>query len=212
MLALETSGNWTAATWTVTIAGTTHVYTFADTNAYEVMEGFKAWVPTQWAGKSVVWTWTRYTYDAGAKLHLEFNTAAHIVPNATAITLVGFGDWNSAYHDASTSAVGTWAPTLPIAVAKHARLLGDGDVGGGNLVRPGVPGLAGLRPTVEALGTVLDAARLASVLATATTPRRCWVYQIHKATWRNYALGNVSRSAQDTTAYRFSLEVAGEAI
>ena len=214
MLALETSDTWTTGTIAVQVGSTgPYTYTLVGRDAYSEMVSFVAWCNTRAWAPGFTWSWARNATDGGGTLTLYAHTTCSLTCNAQATALLGFVTAGAAVsHTGSTSAVGTWAPTIRIAVNKHVRLLGDGDAGGSNLVRPGVPGLAGLRPTVEALGNVIDACRVAHILATASTPRRCWVYQTHKTTWRNYALGNVSRSAQDTTAYRFSLEVAGEAL
>ncbi len=184
-------------------------------NAYEQIVALAAWANDAgrpWAVSiTFSWSWARDTATAGAFVVLSASSAFDI--NITAGGLYLPNGAGQTTYTGTDPAIGTWAPTLPIAVRGHVRLLGDGDAGGAErTIRPGVPGLAGQRPKIEALGTVLDAARLAAVLAVATTPRRCWVYQTHKATWRNYALGAVNRSPEGTTAYRFTFDVAGEAI
>jgi len=209
MLALETTHAWTAGTLTITIAGVTHVYTLAGFDAYTEMQAFKAWLAASFAGKSVAWTWAHNT-DGGAQLTMTFSANTTVNPNATAEALLGFPFVTAATHVGATSAVGTWAPTLQIALSRHTRLLGVGDSGGSCATRPGASGLASVRPKCEAIGTAIDAARVAAILATAATPRRCWIYQLHRDTWRNLALGAVGRSPQGFTAYSFVIDVAGE--
>lgn len=214
MLAVETSDDWGNAEWTVTIAAVTNVFASASaTSVYDWLEEFTAWVPTQWGGKTATWAWSRNATDGGALVTVTFSHSAQIANNANSLALIGVANGTANSHTGTTSAAGTWTPTVPIAIARHARLLGTGDVGGTRLgIRPGVPGLAGTKPKVEALGTALDAGRLAGVLAVATTPRRCWIYQVHRDAWRQYALGAIERTPTGVTAYTFVLAVAGDAL
>ena len=211
MLAIETTDNW-AFTAIVIAAGHTDYFTSDATNADACtsVTALVAWLndaARAWHGaRSWTWSWARAS-DGGAVLTLScsgdflfLGVAAPLAlsTHSRAPTLTG-----------TASAAGTWAPTIPIAVRRHERLLGDGDCGGGNVVRPGAPGLAGFKPAVEAVGTVIDACRLTSVLAAASSPRRVSVYQLHTATWRRYALGEVGRDGDDTM-FRFTLACAGE--
>lgn len=211
MLALETTNDWVAGELTITIAAVTHVYSFVGFDAYSEMQSFKAWLAASFAGKSVAWTWAHNT-DGGARLEMTFSANTTVNPNATALALLGFQFITASTHVGATSAAGTWAPTLPIAISQHVRLLGVGDSGGSCSVRPGAPGLASYRPKCEALGTAIDAARVAAVLSKASQPRRCWIYQQHRETWRNYALGVVGRSPQGFQAYSFVLDLAAEVL
>lgn len=215
MLALDTT--WTAFDIEIQVGADAATYSSTATvgNAYEMIVALVAWANDAgrpWAGTiTFAWSWTRDTATGGAFVVLSADVAFDINITAGGLYLPN-GAAQTAYTG-TDPATGTWAPSIPIAVSGHVRLLGDGDTGGAErLIRPGNPGLAGIRPKLEAIGTALDAARLAAVLATATTPRRCWVYQTHKTAWRNYALGAVSRTPDGFTAYRFSLDVAGEAL
>ena len=214
MMSIETDAPWATATWTVTIAATPFAFTTATaTSAVDWMVEFAAWVPTKWIGKSVSWTWTRDTASGGAILSMTFSHSAQLVADTDAQTAMGFGNATATTHTATVPSSGTWAPDVPIAVAAYTRRLGAGDVGGGRQgVRPGVPGLAGIKPKVEALGSALDAARIGYVLGEGTHPRRAWIYQLHRDAWRHLALGAVTRPADGATAYRWTFDTAGEAL
>lgn len=217
MLAVDTTDDWGFAV-DVTVGGTA-TYTNdgdANGNAYAAIVAFVAWAndPARaWhAFTTFAWSWARDTATGGAKLTLtaagfpfDLNNGAH-----ARLGLAADNGANEIIGDQPAS--GTWAPPTRIAVARHVRQLADGDAGGSRLVRHGAQGLACYSPTVSAVGTALDAARLAAVLAVATTPRRAYVYQVHRAAWRHYALGPVSRSPEGATAYRFTLECAGDAL
>lgn len=213
MLAVDTV--LTVINTEIQVGADAETFTSTETgNVYALIEELVAWAnhgTRLWAGAIFFdWSWQRDPVTGGALLTLSADAAFDIN--------TGTGDLQIPTMAAQTSstatdpATGTWAPTVPIAVAGVVRMLGEGDAGGGLSIRPGSPGLAGWRPKVEAVGTALDAARLAGILAWATTPRRCWVYQLHQDVWRNLAMGAVSRSAEGATAYRFSIECAGEAL
>jgi hypothetical protein len=183
-------------------------------NAYALIEELVAWAnhgTRAWAGLIFFdWSWARDPVSGGALLTLSADAVFDINTATGDLQIPTMAAQTSS--TATDPATGTWAPTLPIAVAGVVRMLGEGDAGGSCLVRPGSPGLAGWRPKVEAVGTALDAARLAGILAGATSPRRCYVYQMHQDVWRQFAMGAVSRSGEGATAYRFSIECAGEAL
>lgn len=214
MLSLETTGAWSTAQWTVTIAAVSHDFTSStSTSAHDWLTEFCVWVPTQWSGKSVSWAWSRNSTDGGAKISLEFSHSAQIANSGSALSLLGVPNGTHTTHTGTASASGTWAPSVRISVTEHLRILGTGDAAGNKAgIRPGSPGLAGRRPRVEAIGTALDAARLASVLASASNPRRAWIYQVHRSTWRNLALGEVTRNPDGMTSYRWTMATAGEVI
>ena len=217
MLAVD--GTLTPATVEIQVGADAATYgpATATTNAYEEITALVAWandVARPWTGtRTFAWSWQHDTATGGALLTLSADGLFDVNLSTGCLYLPTMAAQTST--TAPTPATLTWCPKVPIAVARHTRLLGSGDLAGGLAgwaMRPGVPGLAGIRPTVSAVGKALDAARLTAILATATTPRLAWVYQTHTATWRRYALGPVSRSADGATDYRFSLEVAGEVV
>lgn len=186
-------------------------------NVYDIMVEFVAWAnnparPASWgvAGLVFAWSWARDPATGGALLTLSANLAFSINTVTGGLNIpmmVG--------HTSSTGtypAQGTWVPSVPIAISAAALLLGEGDAGGSSLIRPGSPGIACGQPKVEAIGTALDAARLAGILALAQTPRRGWMYQVHTGTWFRFAIGAISRSAEGAQNYRFTFEVSGTAI
>lgn len=207
MLSVQTTHNW-AFSVDVTIGGA-ETYTNASTanSAYDAIVGLVAWANDAargWFGFSTFsWDWTRDGSDGGAKLILRASGLPFDLSNG-AHTLLGLpADAGQNEIGGDQSAVGTWSPASRFALRRHMRVLDPGDANGGGSVRPGVPGAAAFRPQLAAIGTVKEAARLAVVLGSASTPRRGWVYQVHTATWREYALGAPSRQAAGTMHYRF---------
>ena len=222
MLALETTDNWG---WTVTVTVPSYspaTFTNAQPSA-KALPIFVAWLNgagRPWHGHAVFdWSWARNTYapdstKGGAKLRLTCSTAFTLATSDSLFcNSTGMNpDTGVTSLDGVVSAKGTWCPLSKVSVKSYARLLDKGDCGGGNLIRPGVPGLAHYNPTVEAMGTANDAARLADILANASNPRRCWVYQVHTDTWLDLALGAVDRSPVDYTFYKFTVHTAGESL
>lgn len=212
MLSVETSDTW-GFTVDVDVGGA-ETYTNADSDAISSMYSFWLWLnaPARgWFGvASFSWSWARDATTGGAILTLtstapfgfDMTNGAHArlgLPADTGATAI-VGD---------QPATGTWAPDSGISFKRYARILDRGDASGDGSTRPGVPGLAPYRPTCEAIGTAIDTARLAAVLATATNPRRALVWQVHSATWIEVAIGRPNRQAVDTTHYRVTLETAG---
>src|SRR3990170_3668920 len=149
------------ATWTpydieLQVGGDAATYSSTDTtaNAYERIVALVAWANDAgrpWAGTiTFSWSWTRDTATGGAFVVLSADVAFDI--NITAGGLYLPNGAAQTTYTGTDPAIGTWAPTIPIAIRGHVRLLGDGDAGGSErLIRPGTPGLAGQRPKVEAV-------------------------------------------------------------
>lgn len=207
MLSVQTTHNW-AFSVDVTIGGLeTYNNPATKSSAYDAITGLVAWAndaARAWFGFSTFsWSWTRDSSDGGAKLTLMASGLPFDL-SAGAHTLLGLpADVGQNEIGGDQSAVGTWAPASRVAVRRHMRVLDPGDANGAGSVRPGVPGAAAFRPEVAAIGTVKEAARLAVILGTASTPRRGWVYQAHTDIWREYALGHPTRQAAGTMHYRF---------
>ena len=75
-----------------------------------------------------------------------------------------------------------------------------------------VPGLAGIAPSVEAIGTPTDAARMRDALRLASNPRRLAVYDVPRLVWHELAWSSVSVEAQAPLIWRIAVEAAGEAL
>lgn len=217
MLAVETTDTWTFSV-DVTVGAATETFTnaAADKDAYAAITAFVTWLNAAgraWFGtRTFSWTWARQSSSGGAILVLSATGGVFTItagasarlglPAAAGVTTV----------IGTTAATGTWAPVSKLAMARNLRLLGKGDACGDGAVRPGVPGLAGSRPSLAAIGTAVDAGRVAAVLADASNPRRATGYQTHTDTWLEVALGRHSRGAVSTTHYRFDFEVARETL
>ncbi len=218
MLALETTGDgWGSAEIEISDGVTTDTWTgSADTlSAVAAMDELAAWATSTFA-PTFTWTWARDATTGGAIFTLSASANFTIEPlNSTAEDLFGLdpGVKSSASSQPfDSAAIATWAPVSGIAVRTSLRQLGRGDAPGDGAVRPGVPGLAALRQSVGAVGTAIDAGRLAAALALATSPRRIDVYQQHTGTWLRLALGDVSRSPSGFMHYRFDMAATGDAI
>jgi hypothetical protein len=222
MLCIETTDTWAGATIVVEMESNANNTAYTVTTETTVRAVMDALVAVLIADLGGPWSWS-YDRDAatgGWLVTLRYADAgdAFVIygTNADWNGLTGLQDSAPGDFDnlatGTTPAAGTWYPAGGLAVSGHARLLDSGECGSDCVVRPGVPGLAGIQPRVEALGTVLDAARLTGILSRASHPRRVQVYQQHKAVWREYALGAVARSSEGALAYRFTFEVAGEAL
>jgi hypothetical protein len=219
MLSLETSETWAGAQITVTTTDATvcTVILTTERSAWQAMQTVTATL-TATLGGVWSWSWLRNANDSGARLTIS-RTGAAWAWGATCNTLAQqrFGFAASiisptVQHTGLGSASGTWAPAVRIAVRRHVRSLTGGDCGSALSLRSGVPGLAGIAPTVEAACTPQDAARLTSVLSVARNPRRAHIYQTHTASWRQLAIGKVSRTAVGQSLYSVTLECRGEAV
>lgn len=210
MLALETTDNW-AFSVDIDVGGA-ETYANAASDALASIEALVLWANSPgrgWFGVAAFsWSWQRDPTTGGAIFVLASTALLGFAISAGAHDRLGLPA-DTAVNEVTGDqpATGTWAPVSKVAVTKHMRVLERGDANAGGSVRPGVPGLAGFHPSLAAIGTVVDAARLAAILATASNPRRCWVYQLHTGQWRNYALGAPTRQAQDTMHYQFDLPV-----
>jgi hypothetical protein len=219
MLSLETSETWAGAQITVTTdaAVVCTVTLFQEASAYDAMQTITAEL-TSALGGVWSWSWIRNPLDSGAKIILGVTGGGYAwgaTLNATMQARLGIAASiisPTVQHTGISSASGTWAPAVRIAVRRHVRSLAGGDCGSALSLRTGVPGLAGIAPTVEAACTPQDAARLTSVLSVARNPRRAHIYQTHTASWRQLAIGKVSRTAVGQSLYSVTLECRGEAV
>lgn len=220
MVAFESGEvDWTVAVVEIVAGVTTDQYsgTVARMSVVDFLDALTAWATSTFAVGTFTWTWARESATSGAiiTIHADGGTFTLECTNADAQTGLGFPPGAAGPDsdlEADSSAAGTWAPRWAIGVRTDLRVLGRGDACGDGAVRPGVPGLASFRPDVRATGTARDAARLASVLSTASSPRVASIYQTHTDTWLTLAVGNIERDPVDTHNYGFSLDVAGEAL
>lgn len=217
MLAIETTDTWTfSVDMTVGVNTETFTGAAADRDAYAATVAFVAWANAAgraWTGtRTFSWTWVRQSSTGGAILVLSATGGTFTITAGAAARLGLPASVGATIVIGTTAATGTWAPVSTIAISRNLRVLGKGDACGDGAVRPGVPGLAGSRPSLAAIGTATDAARVAAVLADASNPRRATGYQRHTDSWLEVALGRASRGAVSTTHYRFDFEVARETL
>jgi len=218
MFSLRTDDDWTALSVAVTVApdpAETFSNAAADSSAYEAMVAFDAWLNAggrAWTGVvSFAWTWARDTTTGGALLILTA-TGGLFTIDAGALSTLGFAAGGAWATVTGAAALGTWAPAGKMAVSNHMRVLDRGDASGDGALRPGVPGAAHYAPEVSAVGTAVDAARMADILADAENPRVAVVYQLHNAEWLTLAVGDITRSVVTSAHYRFDLKTLGEVI
>lgn len=212
MLYLTTTDNW-AFSVTVTVgayAAQTYTNSASNNNARLASNGLLAYLNAAgrpWFGV-VTWTLssarsstagTRFTYTCGNIFTL----------NAGAATCLGLAA--GAYAGAATSttdAAGSWWPKVRPSVRSYARDLDAGDSSGTGATRPGSPGAALYKPSVEVIANGTDAARLSQALKTAASPRTVSVYQAITDSWLSLSLGEIQRSRQGVD-YRFNLSCVG---
>lgn len=207
MLALETGDNWAFAI-DIDIGGA-ETYTNAEADAFASIEALVAWANSPvrgWFGLATFsWSWLRDSATGGATMVLTSSGFAFDITAGAHDRLGIPADAGVNEVTGDQPASGTWAPVSRMAVRRNMRVLERGDANGAGSVRPGTPGSAVYRPEVSAIGTAIDAARLAAVLAVASSPRRGWVYQLHTAEWLQLAFGAPNRTPVDTTHYRLEL-------
>lgn len=212
MVYVATTDNW-AFSVTVTVgayAAQTYTNSASNNNAHLASQALLTYLNAAarpWFG---VVTWqlaasrsstsgTRYTYGCGNIFTLSGGAA-------TCLGLAAGAYAGSA--TSTTDAAGSWYPKVRPSVRSYARYVDTGDANGAGAVRPGSPGASLYRPSVEAIGTGTDAARLAMVLKAAASPRIASVYQAATDRWLSLSLGEVQRSREVNT-YRFSLSCVG---
>jgi len=214
-MSFRTDASWSFAL-TVTVGVHVDVYTNTETSAYEAMEALVAWAnsparpwypafPFSWSfGAAVVGTVQQSPF-----VQLILRGPAPFDLDAGSYSYLGFlAGVYSGEAVADDYAVGAWLPGGNIAVRSYERTLPEGDANGAGVVRPGSPGAASYQAEIEAIGTARDAAVLSLHLSNAPSPRMVWVWQVHKAVWRQFGMGDVSRSREDAT-YRFTFDVVG---
>lgn len=211
MLSLRTTGSW-AFMLDVTVGVDTDTYVNTAKSAWEAMEALCAWANSPlrpWFPQpgSFTWTFQQATASPFVQLVLKFPDTFEL--DAGSLAWLGFNaDVYSGQAVGDDYAVGAWLPSAGIAVRSYERSLPEGDSASAGTTRPGSPGAASYGAEIEAIGTALDASVLTFNLINSPSPRVCWIYQTHKAAWRQFALGDVSRSREDAT-YRFTFEVVG---
>lgn len=222
MLLLETDDDWPGCELTFTFGADTDVYLDADAlSGYDLLAGLQAWSTSgarPWAGKTLTWLdSTRDVGDSGFKVTLGGSEAFTLAVNAAGVLLLGLpANSVGVVTVAGVMAVyGSWAPARDgeIAVLRDVRWLqGDGHASGLGAVRAGVPGLAPFAPHVTAGATALDSARLAVILASATSPRRCWIGDGGVQPWTQYAVATVDRTPVDGLLWLVTLGLLREAV
>jgi len=194
----------------IQVAGDADTFTTTADNVVTNIAALVAWanaIARPWFGTRVfAWSWARDPATGGALLTLSASGVFDLNTSTGGLNLPTMAAQTST--TGTDPAQGTWAPTVGPAVSRHVRQIAEGDLSGTGSTRVGVPGLGGLSPAVAAVGTALDSARLAGVLALAASPRRGIVWQAHTASWLTLAIGPVSRSAVGAS-FRFELETAG---
>jgi hypothetical protein len=231
MLSVETSQAWSVAQMTITVPTyPAETYTHAGHgSAYHAAEDFTAWAnnPARgWFGAALfTWSWTQGA-NRGAIVILKCSGPASVTwaPNGIWSSLLYHAGATAATLTASAGAEGTAAPYRPVSISgaqgpcywsirRAYRFNGsDGDAGPSGAVRPMVPGLAGIAPSVEAIGTPTDAARMRDALRLASNPRRLAVYDVPRLMWHELAWSTVSVEAQAPLIWRIAVEAAGEAL
>ncbi len=229
MLSLETTDAWTSASIALTVDGNpAETYTHAgQASAYYACEDFATWAndgARAWSGGGVFyWTWAKGD-NCGAKITLVSSGFSSVswAPNATWSNLLLQSSGSAATLTASNGAAGTACPSkgngdgsYPAFWSVRGALQfsgASGDASAAQAIRPFVPGLAGTSPKISAKGDVLDAARLTSVAASASNPRRLRVYQGYSSSWLELAAGAFTVESFAPKLFAFSVDAAGAAL
>lgn len=218
MLSLQTRDDW-AFSVDVTVGAATETYTNTATasSAYDAMTAWLVWLndaARAWAGTRVFdWTWARFADDAGGKITLSATGGVFSINGGANARLKLAAAAGVTTTTGTAGADGTWAPVSNVNVLRHYRFSDQrGDAAAGPALRGFSPGLAPFGPAVEAVGNGTDTARLGSVLAAASHPRRAWVWQRPFSTWREYALGPVAVQRAEPLLWRVSLTCAGPTV
>lgn len=223
MMFLETRDDWGGVIMSFTFGGLTDLY--QDTtarSAYDLLTGLDAWSQSgsrPWAGKILTWlSWSRDATTSGIKVTIGGSDTFTLAVNATGQSLLGLpaSSVGVVTVDGTSGTAGSWSPPGSQGVLAFSRwqrwLDGPGVASGIGAVRPGVPGTAGYRPVVSAVAKAQDVARLMSLVADASHPRRAHIWDEQGDAWRTVALAQVSRSAAGASLWRIDLECYGEAV
>ena len=224
MLALETSDGWTSAVMTINVDGDVEAYTHAgQPSAYHLVADFIAWAEDgarAWSGSAAfVWSWAKGA-NGGSKITITASGPSSVTwtPSGTWGALMNQSTVTALSISSSDGVAGTSSPFRAVdnghwSVTRALLFSGDsGDAGGAQSIRPFVPGLAGSAPLVQALGDVSDAARLTSVFADASNPRRMAVYQGYDSRWIELSAGAAAVEALAPKIFRLTVEAGGDAL
>lgn len=235
MLSLETTGDWAAATVTVTVGAGADVWSGNAEllSAFAAMQDLTTWANDAgrpWFGAALFdWTWQRQASSGGAIFKLRNNGGVFdYTPGGTAAALLGIPALAGVLTATGTTAAnGTWAPGpdgfLPLKLGVQW-LKAGGVASGVGAVRPGIPGYAPWVAVCQPMVKAQDCARLTAVLLLASHPRRAWLRLSNvarpdeillppdSAGWRVVALGQVQRSRRQVSIWQCELAVAGEAV
>lgn len=208
MLSLRTKDNWSFSL-TVTVGAGVDTYTNTAKSAVESIIALEYWLndagSRPW-GSGWSWNWQRQDSTAGPLLSLQYNSAFSL--NGGASTTLGFAAGAYANTAVGTAAaLGAWSPEPYIATRYNLGDLAQGDATGNGSVRPGVIALANLGMEIEGIGKAIDAARVASILASASSPRVAVVYIAQEKSWADVSLGEMQRTREDTL-YRFMFDAS----
>ena len=227
MLSLETTDGWTLASVAVTIGAATETYTHTNgsASAYHLAKDFVAWgddAGRSWHGAvSFDWSWSKGANGGAIVSIMCMGHSATFVPNTTwqalmmhsTATVADSSPWSG-----SNGAIGTSAPQRSVnnaswSVKNTIQFSGDsGDSSASQAVRRFVPGLAGKTPAVHAIGDVIDAARLTSIAAGASNPRRMAVYSSRRSQWLEFAAGQFVVSSFAPKLFRLTANCAGDVL
>jgi len=219
VLSLEPSAvDWTAATLELFDGVTTDQFNGSAVRMAlpAVMDELIAWATATFI-PTFAWSWARDTATGGAVVTLTCTGGTVTLEAKNATAELGYGlragaKSAAASHEFDGPGAATWAPLSGLMISADLRVLATGDACADGAIRPGSPGLAHRRPVVGAVGSALDAGRMAATMAAGASPRRATAWQTHTATWLTFALGDVTRAPAGALHYRWDLQAAGDVI
>ncbi len=206
---------------TVTVASTP--YTWPGTSAGTAVGflwAFAEWYTATVPSGSCSVTFARNPVDSGIIATLWFNHPTVFAPSGDFTTRSGIPAQTTTHAAPGTaSMLGSWSPAQTNGYVTlrldYPMVEGNGDASGVGAIRQTVPGSGQHRPTVEAIGTAQDAARLTQVLMSAGSFRQGSVLDyrarglpVDGPWWGGVHFGPVTRTSAGHNLYRFSFDVA----
>lgn len=223
---MDTARGWiaadTTADWTFSIdidcLGLDTFTASGVSNLADLMDSLVLWTQgllRPWFGfTEFSWEMVEYsTTGMGQAVLTSSGAAFDFTPDATAQITLGMpaevGIFATTPIDGAS---GAWFPAAGVSLRGWRRNLGKGEGAGVGATRPGVPGLAGIAPAVEAIATAEEMARLPAVIRTMSQPRRATIWHPAAGEYRRVALGGYTQERIEGALYRVEIAARGEVL
>lgn len=206
---------WTAD---LRVGSTTETYTSdtdSESSVIAAMDALVTWASDPARGWSANFTWSWQVGNGGsvrlvltADVGFRFDDAptdlGFAVTGSNATELVAVNPAAGCWGCLSTDRLGRLSLRLA-----YRFLSAAGDAAGVGAARAGVPGTAGLKPTLEAVTDPSGLAALDALLRATSGDRTILVWDTVSRGWLTLRLGPVARSPAGRSLYRLSFDVRG---